>query len=77
MFSFQLRDHSHKDARIALCCYPFLKLEEEIEVCYFDHKLFLSFRPVDSYDIPKREEESSGLHSSDRCVEHLIVIWLE
>nr|KAF6427771.1 LIM domain 7 [Rousettus aegyptiacus] len=29
-------------------------------------KIYQYRRPVDSYDIPKREEESSGLHSSDR-----------
>ncbi|XP_039742823.1 LIM domain only protein 7 isoform X19 [Pteropus medius] len=29
-------------------------------------KIYQYRRPVDPYDIPKREEESSGLHSSDR-----------
>lgn len=32
MFSFQLRDHSHKEAGITLLGYPFLKLWAGIEV---------------------------------------------
>uniref|UniRef100_A0A8C9AUA5 LIM domain 7 n=1 Tax=Prolemur simus TaxID=1328070 RepID=A0A8C9AUA5_PROSS len=39
-------------------------------------KIYQYRRPIDSYDIPKEEEESSGLLPSDRCVEHFIVIYL-
>lgn len=60
-------------------------LRKSVKVQYVDHKLlfhnfiyfFLSFRPVDSYDIPKREEKSSGLLPSDRYVGLFVVISLE
>uniref|UniRef100_A0A8C6R5E2 LIM domain only 7 n=1 Tax=Nannospalax galili TaxID=1026970 RepID=A0A8C6R5E2_NANGA len=36
-------------------------------------KIYQYRRPIDSYDIPKREEDSSELLPSDRCVDHFLL----